>query len=136
MDDDYGADYRPEEATGAAINIGQVVQGSMVVLLGDMASIDAAVKFRTLTTSDFQVFYQKFCHTFLMAEGFLDPGTIQPIQAFLSAPINLEQKNGWTDAADQALLLARAMKKDLETKGLWSVFSPTGEPPFMMDVIY
>lgn len=136
MEDGYGAEYRPEEATAAAINIGQVVQGSMVLLLGDMASIDAAVKFKTLTTSDFQSFYQKFCHTFLMAEGFLEASTIRSIQQFLEAPIDLTQKKGWETAADIALVLARKMKQDLEAKGLWSVFAPTGEPPFMMDVIY
>jgi hypothetical protein len=135
MADEYGTEYRPEEAPTAAINIGQVVQGSMLILLMDMASCDAAIKFRTLTTDDFQKFYEKFCHTFLMARRFLEPRTAEPIQAFLAAPINLDKKAGWMEAADAAMSLSLTMKEDLEDKGLWEVFAPAGEPPFMMDVI-
>jgi hypothetical protein len=130
--DENQPDYRPEEATAAAINIGQVIQGSMVILLGDMAAMDAAIKFRKLTTDDFQDFYQKFCHIFLMARRYLDPGNVAAIQIYLEAPIPLEKTQ---ESADRALVLALAMKEDLEDKGLWSVFGPAGEPPFMMDVI-
>jgi hypothetical protein len=136
MDEGQQVEYRPEETSGAGLNIGQVVQGSMYILLGDMATMDAATKFKTLTTDDFQQFYQKFNFTFLTARRYLDPETKKTIQAFLAAPLNLEKKQDWEDAADLALSLALRMQEDLEDRGLWSVFGPAGEPPFMMDVIY
>jgi hypothetical protein len=98
--------------------------------------MDAATKFKTLTTDDFQQFYQKFCYTFLASRRYLAPDTFQAIKEYLAAPLNLEKKREWEEAAETALSLALRMQENLEDRGLWSIFGPAGEPPFMMDVIY
>ncbi len=128
--------YRPDEVSTADINIGQVIQGSMLLLIADMATIDAALKFNTLHSTDFQQFYTHFLQVFLIAHDLLDPDTtIEPIKEYFETAESLHMDHIMKDSADLALDLAMVMKQDLVSKGLWQVFAQASEPPFMMDLI-
>jgi len=135
MDDEHGTEYTPDEATSAQINIAQIIQGQMLLLISDMATVDAGTKFNNLAPMDFQQFYSHFLEIFLIAHNLLSPETVQPIEVFFRDSTDLSNKTVIGPAAMKAISLAHSMKKDLVEKGLWQVFVPAGEPPFMMDEV-
>lgn len=134
--EEYSEGYRPDEVSTAEINIGQVIQGSMLLLISDMATIDAALKFNCLYSKDFQQFYSHFLEVFLIAHDLLDPDTvIEPTKDYFENAQFLHLDVAMKKSATIALNLAMNMKQDLVDKGLWQVFAQASEPPFMMDLI-
>lgn len=128
--------YRPDEVTTADINIGQVIQGSMLLLVADMAAVDAALKFKSLHSTEFQKFYSHFLEVFLIAHDLLDLVTVVgPVETYFKEAKNLHMDTEMIKSASEALDLAVLMKQDLVDKGLWQVFAQAAEPPFMMDLI-
>lgn len=133
--DDQGGEYIPDEAAAATINLAREIQGRMLFLITDMSIVDAGLKFSNLSPRSFQDFYSHFLELYLIANSYLDPETITPIEVWFRDARNLHETKSMNLAAETATTLALSMKRDLEANGLWTVFSPVGEPPFMMDVI-
>ncbi len=135
MTDEEQGQYVPDSVAEARINLGQVIQGLSLFLITDMSVVNAGIKFRNLTPKSFQDFFEHFLALFLTAYDHLAPETVKPIETFFDQAAELATEPNMSNAAQEALKLALRMKQDLVALGLWTIFSPVGEPPFMNDEI-
>jgi hypothetical protein len=139
MDGDAGAATKPQDSGTAAlgsINLPNLIMADLLELIKLVSMIDTQLKNNKLEAEAVNAFFSHFQSLFMMSEeviGFGNDEAIPKLRAYFSRPFNLSDLKDQRVAAQEGINLALVLKAELVEAGMWRIFSPPIQPPFMRD---
>lgn len=113
------------------LNLANLILVNLVILIKNMAQLEAKAKYNNITPSSFSTFFVSFKELFDLTSHLIEPAAEKEITDWFEKVEVKETKNLQGDAARGAKL-ARKLKMELVKLGMLKIFEQPIDPPFML----
>lgn len=129
-----GFEYQEHNDSSKAesqLNLANLILVNLVIMIKNMAQVEAKAKYNNVTPTAFQAFFVSFKELYDLTSHLIDPEVSKKIDRWFES-LNLHETKNLKGETAIGSKLARELKMELVKLGMLKIFEQPIDPPFML----